>query len=119
MKTNKLVLLACLGLVAGSLSYIANFQSPRELHAGIGGTWSADMKTRVSAFRDSQREEYLVALIQSGHLSDQQRIALQSQYLADAILKRSAAYGSVSQSAIEEAVDEAIRQGVLSSEVGR
>lgn len=112
MKTNKLVLFAGLGIVVGSLVYMSNFKSSRSLHAGIGGTWSSDMKVLPMG---SSNPELLAQLVKSAQISDEQRNALQSQYLSHLILQKSAAYGSVNVRAVSEAVSQAIADGVMNA----
>jgi hypothetical protein len=112
MKTNKLVLFAGLGIVIGSLVYMSNFKPSRSLHAGIGGTWSSDMKVLPM---DSANPELLAQLVKSAQISDEQRNALQSQYLSHLILRKSAEYGSVNVRVVSEAVSQAIAEGVINA----
>jgi len=115
MKTNKFVLIAGLGIMVGSLAYMSNFKPSRSLHAGIGGTWSSDMKVTSMRMQESSNPEVLAQLIKSEQISEQQRSALQSQYLSKLILRKSAEYGSVNAQAVSEAVSQAIAEGLINA----
>lgn len=115
MKTNKLVLFAGLGIVVGSLVYMSNFKPSRSLHAGIGGTWSSDMKVLPMHGSGPSNPAVLAQLIKSAQISEDQRSALQSQYLSNLILQKSVEYGSVNAQAVSEAVSQAIVDGVINA----
>lgn len=115
MKTNKLVVLAGFGIFVGSLSYMFNFSPSRSLHAGIGGTWSSDMKVTPMQAKYSSNPEVLAQLIKSVQISKEQKNALQSQYLSQLILQKSNVHGSVNVEAISEAVSQAVAEGVISA----
>lgn len=87
MKTNRILIGASLGLIVGSLVYMATHNRTRDLHAGIGGTWSADMRVEPIAFRSSESVLTLEELIKSGSLSFEQKRYLQAQYLSHLIIK--------------------------------